>query len=182
MVKKLQALRAKKGFTLVELIVVIAIIGVLAAILIPTLATQITKARVTSADSTAKEIISTVNTWLGENEIAGGKQATANGIIEIVMSRTTCSVTGAAPSKAADNPDDLSSKMLEEYPNASFGARVYLSDAGKAYACLYEEKATAAPAIFAGSSFPTSFGWDSNKKVGVASGTVYGTSPKVVFA
>lgn len=34
MIKKLQALRAKKGFTLVELIVVIAIIGVLAAILI----------------------------------------------------------------------------------------------------------------------------------------------------
>ena len=34
MIKKLQKLKAKKGFTLVELIVVIAIIGVLAAILI----------------------------------------------------------------------------------------------------------------------------------------------------
>lgn len=32
MIKKLQKLKAKKGFTLVELIVVIAIIGVLAAI------------------------------------------------------------------------------------------------------------------------------------------------------
>ena len=31
MIKKLQALKAKKGFTLVELVVVIAIIGVLAA-------------------------------------------------------------------------------------------------------------------------------------------------------
>ena len=35
MIKKLQKLKAKKGFTLVEVNVVIAIIGVRAAILIP---------------------------------------------------------------------------------------------------------------------------------------------------
>lgn len=56
MIKKLQKLKAKKGFTLVELIVVIAIIGVLAAILVPTMLGYVENSRITSADQVAKTI------------------------------------------------------------------------------------------------------------------------------
>ena len=56
MIKKLQKLKAKKGFTLVELIVVIAIIGVLAAILVPTMLGYVQNSRVTAIDQVAKTI------------------------------------------------------------------------------------------------------------------------------
>jgi len=53
-IKKLQALRAKKGFTLVELIVVIAIIAILAAILIPMLVNHIRSSACTRSIGDAK--------------------------------------------------------------------------------------------------------------------------------
>lgn len=71
MIKKLQALRAKKGFTLVELIVVIAIIGVLAAILVPTMMGFVTSSRVTSANSTAASFEDQIENFLTECDTAG---------------------------------------------------------------------------------------------------------------
>jgi prepilin-type N-terminal cleavage/methylation domain-containing protein len=53
-IRKIQALRAKRGFTLVELIVVIAIIAILAAILIPLLVSHVRSSRCTNEIADAK--------------------------------------------------------------------------------------------------------------------------------
>lgn len=96
MIKKLQSLKKKKGFTLVELIVVIAIIGVLAAILVPTMLGYVTSSRVTSANSTAASIKNNVDSFLTACDTAGYgmlKGSANNSQIAITVSAGTWTVT-----------------------------------------------------------------------------------------
>lgn len=61
-------MNAQKGFTLIELMIVIAIIGILAAIAIPAYTDYTTRARVTEAMTTA----SAMKTTVSENIISAG--------------------------------------------------------------------------------------------------------------
>lgn len=65
MVNKIQMLRERKGFTLVELIVVIAIIAILTSVLIPLVTRHAAQASYTVAQDTAKAISDNTNTILG---------------------------------------------------------------------------------------------------------------------
>lgn len=102
-----KALRAKqngkKGFTLVELVVVIAIIGILSAILIPTMLNYYRDAKIKTANSTAHQIKNIISTFMAEMEIqhVGMKQVEGvNAQIMFMvdggqwMVKTECKVNG----------------------------------------------------------------------------------------
>ena len=87
----------KKGFTLIELIVVIAIIGVLAAILVPSMLGYVKKSKVSSANSAASSIQKAINTALIEmdEEYEAGADVTR---IERERDTDTCDVDGISES------------------------------------------------------------------------------------
>jgi len=75
--------RSEKGFTLVELMIVVVIIGILASIAIPKFSSLISKTKVTEAKTMLRQIINLEKTYYLANSIyvafAEGADATAIG-------------------------------------------------------------------------------------------------------
>ena len=90
--------RQHKGFTLVELVVVIAIIGVLAAILIPTMMNYVKKAKLKQANANAKLIFNTVTSEaaiiMADGDSVDSDDSLAAGSGIKIDSNMTSSLTG----------------------------------------------------------------------------------------
>ncbi len=105
----------KKGFTLIELIVVIAIIGVLAAILIPALLGYVKKSKVTAANSSAASLYNAINTVLTELD-EEGTDTGAFTTMKYTKKGTSVTLSSTGGTKATVDGGEVY-KSLKEYFN-----------------------------------------------------------------
>ena len=211
MLYNIRRLKSKSGFTLVELIVVIAIIGVLAAILIPTMISYTVQAQVTSANTTAAKIQKSISAFLVEADVDGYgfKLAAGNychGEITVTNSQWTITITegdlsnvfyakniswqGSGSGKAGDSRVTTCAEQLlaivladslPEIETAKLGFRL---ESGTCRACYYVpgfNGTITAPPFGSGGWSAKNFAWNGNENGICAEGYVVGTAPAITI-
>ena len=122
-----------RGFTLVELIVVIAIIGVLAAIVVPTTLHFVDEAKVQAAEAEVNSVISTLQTNILTlaNGVGSGGVVTVNGTAAAEILNNYCKdvsegmravlsveADGKTVTFTVTSPEDVADRRSFTLPNA----------------------------------------------------------------
>ena len=117
----------KKGFTLVELVVVIAIIGVLAAILVPSMMGYVKKSRLKTANGNAKTAYNTAAGALADLETNGIQL----GSIDITQDCTTSTNVPDIDDVTAADADGYVRAVVQNAlaANGNDGGEVFLNGA-----------------------------------------------------
>ena len=116
----------KKGFTLIELIVVIAIIGVLAAILVPAMLGYVKKSKITTANTTAKSIYNAFNSSLTDMDSEDVKIKNLNGysaLDEVALNGSGWDSVSKVSKSDANASTSAMFEMLKYKVNTYFSGR-----------------------------------------------------------
>lgn len=120
-------MRSQKGFTLIELIVVVAILGILAAILTPRILNAMDNAKVNGAKSTAKQVQLAMERYMIERSRYPEAAAEMNEYTEVAT------VLGAYANITADTlvATDYAYTASGTGATATYSLTITLKDSGK---------------------------------------------------
>lgn len=187
--KTIARLKAKKAFTLVELVTVIAIIGILAAILIPTMVGVAQSARVSSANLSANDVRKFVNMWITKLDTTGhyiNKSKNVENDPYIIIDASDGEYVSTFSDGFWANEEDEAEmvKSLSDFLILNLGYRElyavgYLNE-GAVEALVYFVNSSEVTEEYPGfADFTRTDYWPANNGI-AENGTVIGTSPQIV--